>query len=206
VKIVCTATVTLLGFLWNILNKYLLFHYHCWNTQLADLYGKEADEHDCPSTKPASQGTEADNRRKIILVSSKVRCTMTCHKCRCIYSKTKHEQIALKRVQESRLYTCGSSIFLPNSACHDTVCVEESFTCGDPIELYYFSATLVHFPLVCYYCEMPEDSLVRDDECIELERNYQTVHTMCILCKHDKKHPFTRNLLNAPKHKKKSSL
>ena len=176
----------------------------------ADLYGKDVDESDCPSTKPASQGAEADNRRKAILVSSKVRCIMTCHECfkpRCIYSKaklTKDEQIALKRVQESRLYTCGSSIFPPNSACHDTVCVKESFTCSDPIELSYFSAALVHFPLVCYWCGMPEDSLVRDDEYMELERNYQTVHAICMLCKHDGKHPFTRHPLNAPKRKKKS--
>jgi len=97
------------------------------------------DERDCPSAKPASQGAEADNRRKAILVSSRVRCIMTCYeffKPRCIYSKTKltkDEQIALKRVQESLLYTCGSSIFPPNSAYHDTVCVKESFTCGDPI-------------------------------------------------------------------------
>ena len=50
------------------------------------------DERDCPSTKPASQGAEADNRRKSILVSSKVRGIMTCHECfkpRCIYSKAK---------------------------------------------------------------------------------------------------------------------
>ena len=39
-----------------------------------------------------------------------------CFKPRCIYSKTKltkDEQIAVKRVQESQLYTCGSSIFHP---------------------------------------------------------------------------------------------
>ena len=108
-----------------------------------------------------------------------------CFKPRCVYSKaklTKDEQIALKRVQESWLYTCGSSIFPPNSACHDTVCVKESFTCSDPIELSYFSAALVHFLLVCYWCGMPEDSLVRDDEYMELERNYQTVHAICMLC------------------------
>ena len=51
---------------------------------------------------------------------------------------------------------------------------------------------------------MPEESLVRDDEYMELERNFQTVHAICMLCKHDGKHPFTRHLLNAPKRKKKS--
>ena len=107
----------------------------------ADLYGLNVDERDCPSIKPASQGAEADNRRKAILVNSKVRCIMTCHVCfkpRCVYSKaklTKEEQISLKRVQESQLYTCGSSIFPLNSACYDTFCVKESVTCSDPVEL-----------------------------------------------------------------------
>ena len=88
-------------------------------SSFADLYGKDVDERDCPSSKPAPQGAEADNRRKSILVSSKVRGIMTSHECfkpRCIYSKaklTKDEQIALKRVQESQLYTCCSSIFHP---------------------------------------------------------------------------------------------
>ena len=39
-----------------------------------------------------------------------------CFKPRCIYSKaklTKDEQIALKRIQESQLYTSGLSIFHP---------------------------------------------------------------------------------------------
>ena len=82
----------------------------------ADLYRKDVDERDCPSSKPAPQGAEADNRRKFILVSSKVSDIMTSHECfkpRCIYSKaklTKDEQIALKRVQESQLCTSGLSI------------------------------------------------------------------------------------------------
>ena len=82
------------------------------------------------------------------------------------------EQIALKRLQESCLYTCGASLFLPNSQYYDTVCVKESLVCSDPIELSYFSATLVHFPLVYYWCGMPEESLVRDAEYVELQKNY----------------------------------
>ena len=165
--------------------------------------GKNVDKRDCPSTKPASQGTEADNRRKSILVSSKVRGITTCHeyfKPRCIYLKAKlpvDEQIALKRVQESQLCTCGSSIFPPTSACKESFSWwgkwgkrkplfphpkhrkkqsghETSFTCGDPIELSYYSAALVHFPLICYWCGIPEDSL---DEYMKLERNFK----LCML-------------------------
>ena len=42
-------------------------------SSFVDLYGKDVDERDCPSPKPAPQGAEADNSRKSILVSSKVR-------------------------------------------------------------------------------------------------------------------------------------
>ena len=85
----------------------------------ANLYGKDVDKIDCPSSKPAPQGAEADNRRKSILVSSKIRgirTSLECFKPRCIYLKAKlakDEQIALKRVQESLLYTSGLSIFHP---------------------------------------------------------------------------------------------
>lgn len=77
--------------------------------KFADLYGKAVDERDCPSMQPASHSDEVDKRRKAFLVSCKVRSIMTCHECfkpRCVYSKnkfTKEEQVALKRVQESRV-------------------------------------------------------------------------------------------------------
>jgi len=121
------------------------------------LYGKGVDEKDCPSTKPISIVAEVEKRRKTILISRKVRCIMNCQECfkpRCAYSKaklSKLEEIALKRVQESRLYTCSASLFLPSSEYYDTVCDKESLVCGDPIELSYFSAALVCFPLVCYW-------------------------------------------------------
>ena len=31
----------------------------------------------------------------------------------------------------------------------------------------------------------------RDAEHVELQRNYQIVHAICMLCMHDGKHPFT---------------
>jgi len=177
--------------------------------KFADMYGKPVDESDCPSTKPASHNEENDRRRKAMLVSGKVRCFMTCNECCCVYSKsklTKVEQVALREVQESSLYSCGSSLFLPDSPYHDSVCVKESLNCGDPIELSYYSATLVRFPLVCYWCGMPEESLVRDAEYMDLEKNFQTVHAIFMLCKHDGKEPFTRHPLNAPKRKKSKTV
>jgi len=108
------------------LNNCHLFPGWWKNSSFADLCGKDVDEKDCPFSKPASQGAEADSRRKSILVSSKY--IMTCHECfKPIHKRTRNEEIALKRVQVYLLYTCGSSIFPPNSACHDTVCVKKKF-------------------------------------------------------------------------------
>ena len=52
---------------------------------------------------------------------------------------------------------------------------------------------------------MPEESLVRDTEYMDLERNYQIVSAICMLCKHDGKCLYTRHPLNAPKRKKLSN-
>ena len=84
------------------------------------------------------------------------------------------------------------------SPYHDNVCVK-SLTCGDPIELPYFSTSLVCFSLVCYWCGMPEESLVKDTVYMDPERNYQIVHAICMLCKHDGKCPFTRYSLKRKK-------
>ena len=123
-----------------------------------DLYGKAVDERDRPSSKPASPGEEVDKKRKDIIVSSKVRCVLTCQECfkpRCVYSKSKltcEGKSAIEELQDSRLYTCGSSLFPPESPVSNTICVRESLTCSSPMELSYYSSTLVHFLPVCYWC------------------------------------------------------
>ena len=171
-----------------------------------DLYGKGVDEKDHPSIKPVSHSEEVDRKQKDIIVSSKVRCILTCQECfkpRCVYAKSKlkpDEKSAIEQVQESRLFTCGSCLFPPDSPFSGVICVRENLSCGDPIELSYFSATLVHFPPVCYWCGLSEETLVRDKEFTDLARNYQTAHAICMFCKQEGKQPFTRHPLNAPKH------
>jgi hypothetical protein len=176
--------------------------------EFKDLYGKCVDEKDRPSSKPASHGEEVDKKRKDIIVSSKVRCILSrqeCFKPWCVYAKAKlksDEKSATDQVQESRLFTCGSCLFPPDSPLSSVICVRENLSCGDPIELSYFSATLVHFPPVCYWCGLSEETLVRDQQFTDLARNYQTAHAICMFCKQEGKQPFTRHPLNAPKRRK----
>ena len=173
-----------------------------------ELYGKGVDEKDRPSSKPASHSEEVDRKRKEIIVSSNVQCILTCQECfkpQCVYAKSKlkpDERSAIEQVQESHLFTCGSCLFPPDSPFSSVICVRENLSCGDSIELSYFSATLVHFPPVWYWCGLPEETLVRDQEFTELERNYQTAHAICMFCKQEGKQPFTRHPLNAPKRRK----
>ena len=176
--------------------------------EFKDLYGKDVDEKDRPSIKPSSHGEEVDKKRKDIITSSKIRCILICQECfkpRCVYAKTKlkpDEKSAIEEVQESRLFTCGSSLFPPDSPLSGTICVRKSLSCGDPMELSYFSAILVHFSPVCYWCGLSEETLVRDQEFTDLARNYQTAHAICMFCKQEGKLPFTRHPLNAPKRRK----
>ena len=143
-------------------------------------------------------------------MSAKVRAVITCGEClkpRCVYSRTKlsvTEQAKLTDVKESWLYTCGSSLFPPSSEFHGTIIARQSITCASPIETSYFSATLVHFPPVCYWCGGQEETLVKDDEYGHLSAHFQTVHAICFLCKAEGKMPFTRHPLNAAKRPRKS--
>lgn len=47
--------------------------------------------------------------------------------------------------------------------------VKEALTCNSPMESQYYSAVLVKFELVCYYCGFGGDgSLVQDEEISQL--------------------------------------
>ena len=110
--------------------------------------------------------------------------------------------VTICAIQESHVFTCGSALFPPNSPLSETICVRESVTCSDPMELQYYSATLVHFPPVCYWCGAAEETLIHDSIFTEKERNFQTVHAICMFCRSEGKLEFTRHPLNAPKCKK----
>ena len=54
--------------------------------------------------------------------------------------------------------------------------------CASPVEAQYYNTVLVHFPPVCYYCGLGEESLVDDDEMRKLRTCYAVVLPLCFLC------------------------
>ena len=95
-----------------------------------------------------------------------MRGVITCGECckpHCIYAKTglgEDQQIELKRIRESDIYTCGSSPYLSN----DCIVVREGLLCSSVIETQYNSSVLVHIPPICYFCGLGEVCLVNNEE------------------------------------------
>ena len=65
------------------------------------------------------------------------------------------------------------------------------------METQYYSAILVSFPPVCYYCGGGEESLIEDDNTIELRKEYAVVRPLWFFCKSEGKVPFVRMPKNA---------
>ena len=86
-------------------------------------------------------------------------------------------------MKETNLYTCGSPLFSEGTPLASTVMTREALTCASPIETQYYSAVLVHFPPVCYYCGLDEETLADDDETKELRTSYAVVLPLCFICK-----------------------
>ena len=134
------------------------------------------------------EAKELDSKRKSLLINGKVRRTITCRECfkpRCIYASqklNKHETALLVELDDSRLYTCGSHLFPPSSSHYESIVVRASLSCTDPVEVQYYSATLVNFVQVCYYCGLDE-GLVEDDAIKELRKQFATVRPICFLCR-----------------------
>ena len=84
-----------------------------------------------------------------------------------------------------RLFTCGCSLFQPTSKFYETIVVRQNCSCVTPVEAQYYSAKLVSFPPVCYYCGLPEESLVNDDEIVQLKQLYAVVRPIYFFCKAD---------------------
>ena len=152
---------------------------------------------------------EADMKHKALFNSSKVRSIMHCQECfkpKCVYSSRKlnwNETVLLKSVTEEKLYTCGSAVFQPTSEVVDTIVVRQNVSCTDPVETQYFTATLVSFSLVCYYCGIEEESFVEDDEMERLRNEFAVVRPLCFLCKSDGKTPFVKMPRNSRNSRKR---
>jgi hypothetical protein len=97
-----------------------------------------------------------------------------------VYAKGKlalWEKNALTEVDDSCVYTCGSSLFSPASDIKSLV-VRQNIQCTSPVEAQYYSAKLVNFPPVCYYCGGSEETLISDKEMTELKQQYAVVRPM----------------------------
>ena len=98
-----------------------------------------------------------------------------------VYAKGKltlQEKNALTAIDDSRVYTCGSTLFSSSSDFKSLV-VRRNIQCMSPIEAQYYSAKLVNFPPVCYYCGGSEETLVNDEEMTELKQQYAVVRPLC---------------------------
>ena len=107
-----------------------------------------------------------------------------CLKPRCVYALRKlndTETAVVDDIDDSRLYTCGSSLFPSSSCYYDSVAVRQSLSCADPVEVQYYSATLVSFPNVCFYCGASEETLIEDEYVRNLRKEYAIVRPICFL-------------------------
>ena len=155
--------------------------------EFSSVFGKPLSEENRPSLSQnfSSEGSRIDKERKAILVSAKVRGAIVCSECykpQCIYSKAKlsqSESTLVSQLKDSRLYVCGSSLFATGSTLADSVVVKEALTCNSPMEQQYYSAVLVNFEPVCYYCGLGGDGALVQDEVTELKKSYAFVAPIC---------------------------
>lgn len=119
-------------------------------------------------------------------------------------SKLSREQIALvESIKDSNLYTCGAPLFPPGLPFENSIVVREALVCSSYIETQYYSAVLVHFEPVCYFCGLGgEESLIDNDEIRELKSSYAVVYPICFLCQSDGKSPHCKQPSNMAKRRK----
>ena len=123
------------------------------------------------------------------------------------YSNSKlspQEKVVLDCMKETNLYTCGSPLFSEGTRstskhCHDERSTYVCIPNRDPI-------LLVHFPPVCYYWGLGEETFVDDDEIKELQTSYVVVLPLCFICKSEAKSPNCKRPSNVAKWAKKSWL
>ena len=175
-----------------------------------ELYGSDPSDVDRPSRvpTPSDEAKGVDKAMKGLLVCGKVRGVIICIECskpRCIYSHSKltHEQIqVISKLKDADLYTCGASLFPPDSLYHSTIIVREALVCTSNMETQYYSSVLVHFEPVCFYCGICEETLVDNDQIKELKTMYAVVYPICFLCLSEGKSPHCKHPSNVAKKRK----
>lgn len=179
--------------------------------KFSELYGQHPSEEDRPSRAPTvtSEAKEADKENKKLLVAGKVRRIIVCSDCskpRCVYaaaSLASEEKNRLKCLNETEVYTCGSTLFPPESPLHRTVVCRQALSCSSPMETQYYSGVATAFPPVCWYCASPEEMLTNDEFMANLRSQYAVVRPICFLCRSDGKRPATWGASNVAKRPKR---
>ena len=158
--------------------------------KLVSFMGKHHQTRPTVTGSCSKWGVKSSRWRKSLLVCGKVRNVIICgecHKPRCVYSvlKLSKEQIVLvESIKESNLYTSGAPLFPPGLPLENSIVVMEALVCSLYIETQYYSAVLIHFEPVCYFCGLwGEESLIDNDEIWELKSSYAVVYPICFLCK-----------------------
>ena len=141
-----------------------------------EVVGTETTDKHRPSL--GTGGNQIDSDRKDLLVSTRVRTTVTCWECfkpRCVYSRyvlTPAQLEEISCLECETWYTCGS----PLSPSDDpSFVVREMITCSSAVEFSYYSCK--RFKDVCAHCGNEECSIDTT-----LKNWYQTVLPICSDC------------------------
>ena len=82
------------------------------------------------------------------------------------------------------------------------IVVRQNWTCSPVVKAQYYSAKLVSFAPVCYYCGLSQASLVNNDEVVALKQKYAVVRPICFFCKANGKKVYTSHPTNVAKRQK----
>ena len=135
-----------------------------------EVIQKDTTESFRPSLHAATldEDRAADAEHRDILVSAKVRTTVTCIACdkpRCVYSKyalTPRDTAWVKCVAEEIFYVCGSPLSTDPQA---PWVARQSLTCESPVEITFYGSK--KFSNICCFCCNP-DCYVK----LELKQQY----------------------------------
>lgn len=167
-------------------------HYQPFN----NLYGQiPSDMHQPSKGSPEQQEAKEIDKKKLFVNSRGVVKCRECCKPRCVFTLkklTSAESALVEEINGSKLYVCGSPLLPSSSPYFNSIVVHQSLLCTDPVEVQYYSATIVSFPNISFYCGAPEVTLVDDSDIKKLHSQYAVVCPICFLCCSSEKRPATR--------------
>lgn len=165
--------------------------------QFSEVYGHDTEDAPPSKSKTNTVASEIDKKRSGMLIQGKVRdyvCCCECEKRRVVYSMKKlsaREQLALARLKEETLYSCGCALFPEGSQYGNVMVVREGITCLSNMETTYYAGKTAVFEDVCFFCGKVES--VNDEKIRKLKEDYGIVRPICQKCLDHGKTPVVRN-------------